>query len=262
MIGLGTTTRALAAIVAAGVAVAACGEAGTAGYLGAKAFDVLAVLPPAPVEGDARARADRAIFRSTRRLANSPRWDLAVRDARLDPVDMMRDFSCAAGTTLTPQSAPATLAMIMRAAVDTERQTGIAKASYRRKRPFLYDKGPTCEPASELPSYDYPSGHTTLGWTWATLLAWAVPDRATLILARGRAFGESRIVCGVHNASAVEAGRLSATATLDVIAGDPIFQRDLAASRLELAQLRSNAAMAPSPSVCGAEAALVAQRVL
>lgn len=245
-----------AALAGAGLAAE---RAGPIGYLPPGGFDVMAVLPPAPREGDARAEADRAIFRVTRKLADTPRWAMATNDVRLSPTDMMRDFSCAAGATLTPETAPATLALVTRAAVDTSRQSSIAKDAYKRRRPFLIDEGRTCQPAAQLRSFDYPSGHTTLGWTWATLLAWAVPERATAILTRGRAYGESRIVCGVHNASAVEAGRLSATATFDAIAGDPAFQRDLAAARDELARLRS--ATPPPAASCTAEAALVAERI-
>lgn len=243
-------------------ATVAAEPAGPNGYLAQGAFDVLRVLPLAPAEGDARAEADRAIFRATRRLTDSPRWRMATNDVALTPDDMMRDFSCAVGVELTPRNAPRTLAVITRAAVDTGTQTNRAKEFNRRKRPFLNDEGRICQPAEELRSFDYPSGHTSLAWTWATLLAWAVPDRATAILARGRAFGESRVVCGVHNASAVEAGRLSATSTLDALASGPTFQRDLAASRAELRMLlRSSKAIRPDAAECAAEAALVAQRI-
>ena len=233
------------------------------GYLAPHAFDVVQVIPPAPTTGDARDEADRAIFRRTRALVGSECWWLATADVRLSPVDMMRDFSCAAGVSLTPTSAPRTASLVRRAAVDTSAQTNAAKRLYRRRRPFLSDPGPTCQPAAEMAdSFDYPSGHTMLGWTWATLLAWAMLDRATPILARGRAYAESGLVCGVHNASAVEAGRLSAASTLDAMAGDPRFQADLAASRMELDGLRRDPAAARTdPASCAAEAALVAQVV-
>jgi hypothetical protein len=43
------------------------------------------------------------------------------------------------------------------------------------------------------------------------------------ILARARAFGESRVVCGVHNASAVEAGSMTDTAVFAVNRLHPHF---------------------------------------
>jgi acid phosphatase (class A) len=44
----------------------------------------------------------------------------------------------------------------------------------------------------------YPSGHTAIGLAWALILCELFPENANLILDRGRAFGESRVVCNVH----------------------------------------------------------------
>ncbi|WDF74926.1 hypothetical protein [Novosphingobium sp. KACC 22771] len=94
------------------------------------------------------------------------------------------------------------------------------------------------------------------------LLAKLAPDRATPVLARGRAFGESRIVCGVHNASAVEAGRLSATTTLAALDQVPAFRDDFAAAQAEIGALRADPATPrPDAAQCRAEAALVAQPI-
>lgn len=233
------------------------------GYLAPEAFDILAVLPPAPEKGDPRYDADRQIFRQTRALVGTPRWEMATNDVRTGQADLMRDFSCALGVNLTPQNAPRVEALVARARIDTGRATGIAKDHYRRLRPFQIDRGNICQPASEIAgSFDYPSGHTTLGWTWAMLLAELAPDRATRILARGRAYGESRIVCGVHNASAVEGGRLSAAATLSAVRASPEFQSDFAAARAELASLRaSGTAGTPDATRCALEASLVTQPI-
>ncbi|TCP66609.1 phosphatase PAP2 family protein [Sphingomonas sp. PP-CE-1G-424] len=252
----------LAVTLASLGAVAGAQQAlGPAGYLKPGAFDVLAILPPAPRSTDPRGVADRAIFKATRALQGSPRWALATNDVKSAPADLFRDFSCAMGIALTPENAPRTAALLRRAMFDTSRQTNGAKTFYKRQRPFLIDRGPICQPAAEVAdSYDYPSGHTTAGWTMATLLAEIAPDRATALLARGRAYGESRIVCGVHNASAVEAGRLSASSTLTAMQGDPAFTADLAAARREIAALRHDARTAkPGTALCTGEAALVAQ---
>lgn len=253
----------VAFLTAMGIGGFAAAQLGPRGYLSPGAFDILAVLPPAPATGDARDAADRAIFRATRTLVGTPRYDLAINDVKLTQRDMFGDFGCALGVALTPELAPKTAALLSKVTFDTARSSSIAKDFYKRKRPYLVDKGEFCQPADELKtSYDYPSGHTTLGWAWATILAELAPDRATPIMARGRAYGESRIVCGVHNASAVEAGRVTAAATLAAIDGDPAFLGDRAAARAEIERLRHDpAAPRPSASVCAREAGLVAQRV-
>lgn len=233
-----------------------------AGYLTPGEFDVTTVLEPAPRDGDPRYDADRRIFVATRALLGTPRGALATSDVDYSAPAMMRDFSCAVGISLTPQAAPAVLRVIARAGVDTGAQTNLAKNFYRRQRPYRIDKGAVCQPRSELAdSYDYPSGHTTWGWTWALLLTELAPDRAQQILHRGRAYGESRFVCGAHNESAVEAGMASASATLSLVRAKPTFKVDLEAARRELAALRSDPAVA-RPGGCAAEEALIATPVI
>ncbi len=228
-------------------------------YLAPGAVDILSVLPPAPVKGDPRYEADREIFKMTRKLQGTPRWTMATSDVSWANGQMLQNFSCALGISITPDQAPKLMALLGKAGNDTQRETGVAKNFYKRARPFNIDDGEICQPKKELgDSYDYPSGHTTGGWTWALALADVVPDRASQILARGRAYGESRIVCGAHNASAVEAGRLSATVTMTVVRTTAAYQRDLKAARLEMCHLRSTA---PAPKSCDAEKALIAQSI-
>ncbi len=231
------------------------------GYLPDGAFDILQVLPPAPVKGDARYKADRTIFKQTRALIGTPRYVLATSDAVYEQPALMADFSCTVGVALTPQDAPRTKALVDRALLDTEGQTGVAKHFYKRLRPFQIDKGKICESKEDLAhSYDYPSGHTTLGWTWALILSDLLPDRATPILARGRAYGDSRFICGAHNESAVEGGKLSAGATMAVVRTTAAYQADAAAARRELLALAADPAT-PKPTGCDLERQLVAQRV-
>jgi len=231
------------------------------GYIGRDSFNVTSILPAAPVEGSDRYELDRRIFRNTRALQNTTRWDMAVNDVQLDAAHMMADFSCAAGIGLTPEDAPRLTRLLTKASSDTDAESAIAKDHFKRLRPFKIDAGPICEPASDVErTYDYPSGHTTQGWTWATILAELLPERATAILARGRAFGESRIVCGVHNASAVDAGRTSASATLSVIRATQTYRDDFDAARGELRRLKALAAK-PDDAQCKTEASLVAQDI-
>jgi len=236
------------------------------GYLGDGEFDVTPILEPAPKSGDPRYETDRKIFRATRSLKGTPRWALATNDANEATGAILKDFSCSVGVSLTPENAPALVRVALRANADSATRSGRAKEFYQRQRPFLIDKGAICQPTAELfdrkagrMSYDYPSGHTTRGWTWALVLAAIAPDRAEQIFRRGRAYGDSRFVCGAHNESAVEAGMLSASATMAVVSTKLDYQADLAAARVEFADLRRSGA---KPVGCDAEAALLAVRVM
>lgn len=232
------------------------------GYLTPGEFDVTTVIEPAPRKGDPRYKTDRQIFRQTRRLLGTPRGDLATRDVDYSQPALMRGFSCAVGVSLTPENAPATLHLVSRAGADTSSQSTLAKNFYRRSRPFHMDKGPVCEPKEGLgKSFDYPSGHTTRGWTWAFILTELAPDRAQQILRRGRAYGESRFICGAHNESAVEAGMASASATMTLVRTKPAYLKDLAAARSELDALRTSP-LTEKAVGCSEEEALIAQRVM
>ena len=223
------------------------------GYLTAEPVDILKILPPAPVKGQARYDADRKIFRETRRFFGSFRWGMAVNDVNLSTPDMLRDFRCSTGLYLSPDTVPHLAHLMERVNADTSLVSGVAKDYYKRLRPYRLDHGAVCQPLSELgDSYDYPSGHTTRGWTLAKLLAELIPGRASAILARGRAFGESRIVCGAHNASAVEAGRMTAEAVLAAEPGSSEFQADFQTAKQELDALRHNAEL-PPPRDCADE---------
>ena len=252
--------RPLIAIAALSASALALAQA-RSGYLPSGTIDIIRVLPPAPLQGEARYENDRAIFKATRRWVGTSRWELATADVNTKPDYMGRAFSCAVGINLTPATAPKTFALIAKAGVDTNTQSGAAKDFFKRQRPYLIDQGKTCQDPAELAkSFDYPSGHTTWGWTWGSLLTELAPDRATQIMARARAYGESRIVCGVHNYSAVEGGRMTSASVLNAVHAQPAFQADRAAAKAEIATLRADPAAA-KPTGCEAEAALVAQSI-
>ncbi|MFI4949798.1 MAG: phosphatase PAP2 family protein [Caulobacterales bacterium] len=228
------------------------------GYLGEAAPDSYKILPPAPVAGTSRYEADRTVYLQTRSLKDTPRWAMAQND--VNQAGILKDLACSIGVELNPANAPRTVALITRVGHDVSEATNHPKDIYKRQRPFLIDKGETCIAQSDLlaRSPDYPSGHNAWGWTVGLIMAELAPDRATEILARARAFGEGRLVCGVHNLSAVEAGRLNGSIVVAGLHGSPEFRRDLEAVRKEVAAARK-AGPAPDPAACAREAAIVAK---
>lgn len=224
------------------------------GYLSAEQRpDHKAFLPPPPEVGSPLGKADVAIFEETRALANGPRWQLATSDDRIGG-QMLSNFSCAVGLDFAAVETPALARVIQRAGADLFPLVGAAKDLYQRPRPFVTEEGPVCITPSEsfAKSGSYPSGHSASGWLHALLLAEVDPDNAAAIVNRGRAFGESRVVCGVHYLSDVEAGRLTATALVAALHGNAEFEADMDAARAELAALRSSSAAKPDGAACAA----------
>jgi acid phosphatase (class A) len=223
---------------------------------GVMAPDTLKILPPAPLPGTARYEADRKMFLGTRNLKDGPRWALALND---DNIGLLRkDLSCALGVELTDQNAPRFATLMRRVGRDSSTLTNLPKDVLKRLRPFLIDKGPICiDPNGGIAnSFDYPSGHNTYSWAIGLILAEAAPDRATEILVRSRAFGESRLICGVHNMSAVEAGRTNAGIIVASLHGQEEFRSDMDAVRKEIAAARK-AGPAPDPAACAKDAELL-----
>lgn len=227
-------------------------------YIAPEKRDLMALLPPAPKNGDARDAADRRIFKETRKLKGTPRWQMAAHDAELGTNAMLDHFACALGVKATPEQLPKTVALMQKSMREAASTVGPAKDFYKRKRPFKVDKGEICVPERTVgDSYDYPSGHTTAGWAWALVLAQVDPDNALPLLARGRAIGDSRVVCGMHNASAVENARMFTGAAITLVSASPLFQTDLAAARTELAAFRAGPHEKPDAAACALEAELV-----
>lgn len=255
---------AVSALALAGPSVAAPGQPAStapAGYLAPGTYDALKVLPAAPLPGSPQAEADRKIFLATRALKDTPRWALAQKD--VDEKAILADFDCALGFTPSLTTTPRMAGLLLRLRFDIGAAVNGPKDFYKRPRPYLVDEGPICVDKSEglAKSPDYPSGHSTWGYAIGLALAQADPEHATAILARARAFGESRLVCGVHNASSVSAGQLNASALMATVSGTPLFQSDLAGIRKEIAAARK-AGPAPDKTRCDAETALVAQPLL
>lgn len=248
------TLSALALAIAASAGAASAGLPWK-GYLGDGGPDTAAMLPPAPSPGSPEAEADRAIFRATRALKGGPRWDLAVAD--LSQTHIVSDLSCAVGVNLRSGELPALKHLLLTMAPDVSRAVSRPKALYRRSRPYLVDPGPICADRTLALAHspDYPSGHATWGWSVGLVMAELAPDRSSAILARSKAFGESRMVCGVHNASSVAAGRTNAEVLVAALHGSPAFRADLEAARSELAAAISAGKPA---SGCEAEAAAMA----
>jgi len=212
-------------------------------------------LPPPPAPESVLGTADMAVYRATRALEGSARWRLAAHDADIARRDLFADFKCSLGVDLGTVQAPAVTRLITRASADLFPLVGASKEYYKRPRPYLVEQLPLCiVPSEELTRGGaYPSGHAAAGWLYALLLAEVAPDRAAAILGRGRAYGESRVVCGVHYLSDIEGGRTLATALVAALSGSSEFAADLTAARKELGALRANGARGDA-AACANEA--------
>jgi acid phosphatase (class A) len=167
----------------------------------------------------------------------TPRWKLAQSDAQMT----YTRFAEPLGISLDPAKLPIVMHLPSRMERDVLDTAFEAKGYFNRPRPFqrfavTHVCGSNTPPQPEAhptKGSSYPSGHMVFGWGLALTLAEIAPDDAQAILVRGREYGESRIVCGVHYPSDVAAGQVIATAVVERLHSVPEFSRDLACVRQE-----------------------------
>lgn len=232
-----------------------------AGYLGKSLPDSLALLPPPPAPGTPAFANDEAVSRASQKLKGTPRYALAVSDADLSFPHTSTVFACALGVSISQEKTPRLYLLLQRSMIDGGLGTYAAKNHYQRIRPFVHYQESTCYPKDEAAlrkDGSYPSGHTTIGWTWALLLTELVPERSDALLARGRSFGESRLICNAHWQSDILEGRATAAGVVARLHADPVFQDDMKAAAAEIQAQRTAGA---APSGCDAESQALQTRI-
>lgn len=214
-----------------------------AGYLPAGSWvDSLALLSPPPAAGSAAHAADEAAYAATRNLKDTPRWQQAEKDAELMFPKAAETFQCALGINISAEATPHLNMLLRRTLADAGLATYKAKDHYKRPRPFMAGNDAICTPAQEAAlrkDGSYPSGHAALGWAWGLVLTEIAPDRANALTQRAYAFGQSRMVCGLHWQSDVDAGRLVASAVVAQLHSNADFNAQLAEARKEVAAARA-----------------------
>jgi acid phosphatase (class A) len=220
-------------------------QAGVAGYLSSAVLDGKSILGPPPAADSPHGKADRAMFEDTRRLQGSPRWQTAIQDNDLWGGGAIKRFSCTIGVDISARHTPAAWKILHKIEQDVRTIGKPAKDFYDRKRPLIGNDAPICVPREEWmkTNASYPSGHSMTAWSWGLILAEVAPDEATAILALAKDSGDSRVVCGVHFPSDVEAGRTLGSSMVARLHAVPEFQADLARAKQELAA-------APAPTGC------------
>lgn len=213
-------------------------------------LDGAAIVGPPPTPDSPRGKADQATFEATRALAGTPAWDKAIADADLSGAHGFKSFSCAAGVTISPQATPTLTSLLLRMTDDAATLYQPAKAAFQRSRPPVGNTKPICVPREKWIETDgsYPSGHGLIGWSWALVISEVAPEHASAVLARGREFGDSRIICGVHYQSDIEAGRYLGSAMVSRLHQDPAFMSDLEKARAEVAASRASGAPKDCPA--------------
>ncbi|UNT60587.1 phosphatase PAP2 family protein [Acinetobacter sp. ASP199] len=200
----------------------------------------LLILPEPPAPSSAGFIRDQSIFKQMQLERSEAKWKQAAIDADVSNEHLGVPFSEAFGLEISEKNTPILFNLLKKVKRDSRYSTQDAKKHYNRKRPFAHFGVKTCTPHEETSlnqNGSYPSGHTTIGWTYALILAEIRPDRQNEIFKRGFDFGQSRVICNMHWQSDVDAGRITGAAQFARLQADPTFQADIAKAKIEVQHL-------------------------
>jgi acid phosphatase (class A) len=200
-------------------------------YVATQQVDLAKLLPPPPLPESAQQKQDLDGVLRAQQTRSPEQADQAVKD---NGVSLQQIVDHTFGASLSPDRVPKLTALFDRTIGDVRAIFFAAKDVWNRPRPFVVDPDEVHAIGERPASGSYPSGHATRGWLTAILLANMVPEKSSELFARGREYGENRVVAGVHFPSDVEAGRLSGTAIMTALMQNESFRRDFAAARAEL----------------------------
>ncbi|CAI1941384.1 acid phosphatase [Serratia entomophila] len=207
-----------------------------------QSIDSLALLPPPPAMDSIDFLNDKAQYDAGKIVRNTARGKQAYDDAHVAGDGVAAAFSNAFGVEITQQKAPELFKLVMKMREDAgDLATRSAKNHYMRIRPFAFYNESTCRPDEESTlskNGSYPSGHTTIGWATALVLAEINPTRQGEILQRGYDMGQSRVICGYHWQSDVTAARMVASAIVARLHAEPAFIAQLQKAKDEFGSLK------------------------
>ena len=142
-------------------------------------------------------------------------------------------FATVLGPDFSAEKLPVA-AKFFQAVGDAEAEfVGPAKKVFGRPRPPLAD--PTITPCEKLKgSAAYPSGHATYAYLQAAVLVQMIPEKRDIIFGRAAQFAHNRVVCGVHYASDLEAGKISGITIGAMLHNSPAFKAEFEPAKAEV----------------------------
>lgn len=201
----------------------------------------LNLLPAPPQPDDILFQYDVARYQWGKLQRNTPRGELAIRDADASASGVCAAFSEAFGYELTEQGTPELFKLVKKIVADAgDLSTREAKNHYMRPRPYMLFGESTSVPQDEEAlshNGSYPSGHTAEGWAVALVLAEINVANQDAILQRGYDYGTSRVIVGYHWQSDVDNARIVASAVVARLHADEGFIEQLVKAKAEFLTL-------------------------
>lgn len=189
------------------------------------------ILSTPPPENSLAAQRDLAAVHATEQSRTKQEIAKAQAD---DKEQDLFIFSNVIGPGFTATRLPLTAAFSTHIHSDEGVASDPLKTTVGRPRPYQLDKTlhPVCK-VTTIPN-SFPSGHSLGGYLFALTLIQILPEKKEQIMQRADEYAYSRIVCGVHYPTDLQASRELAFAIFGNMLANPRFQKDLATARDEI----------------------------
>lgn len=219
------------AFVALGLFVPAHGMAADAPLIPATQFNPAALLPSPPADGSSAAVAEMDELHRIEKARTPAQFQAAKRD---DETEDAMAFAQATGAGFDLKVLPQTAKLLDEVRTEEKAATKLAKNYFRRNRPWIADpKLVTCA-SDDPPQSSYPSGHATMGYSFAVILAALAPQKSQAIMARASDFAENRLVCSMHYRRDIIAGAALGADVAFALLQNPQFKSQFAVAQAEL----------------------------
>jgi acid phosphatase (class A) len=212
-------------------------------YVSDRQVELGKLLPPPPLAESARQKRDLQEVLHLQEIRTAEQADQAIKD---NDTSLGEIEGSVLGDALTDARTPKLFALYSRMKADEGAIVEAAKALWNRPRPFVASTQVNAIGAKPS-NASYPSGHSTIGWLTAIMLADMVPEKSTELYARAREFGRNRVMAGVHFPSDIEAGRYSASAIATALMQSSQFRSDFEGARMELRHALGLPDVGPAP---------------
>jgi acid phosphatase (class A) len=195
-------------------------------------FNPAQILPAPPADDSLEAEVERAAIKAAYADATPEQRAQAQRDAANESLRLFADTI--PGFNL--DQLPATQALFKTIRANENAQTRRFKRHFNRQRPYQVDTSITpCLPPKNFDvNASDPSGHTTMAFSSAVILADLLPAYAAAIMARAEQYGRHRIICGAHHPFDVRSGQVLGTLIGVTLLKSPELKPQLDAARAEL----------------------------
>ena len=201
-----------------------------ASYISINQVNLAKLLAPPPAAQSEQQKLDLMAVLEAQHGRTASQGERAVAD---NDLSIFRIAGEVLGLTFTAARIPKTTIFFSSVNQDARAVISATKDVWDRPRPFKVSS--EVRAIGNLPNNgSYPSWHATQGYLAAIILAIMLPEKSDSLFARGREYGQNRVLAGVHFPTDIEAGRIAATVMAVAFMQNDKFLKEFAESKAEL----------------------------